>query len=74
VLFDGAAAELLALQRALAARPGPIVPVFCARPDGAYPIEFLRRETVVSCNTTAAGGNANLMMIDALHSEPPGGT
>lgn len=63
VLFEGERAALLALQQVLAAREGKIVPVFTARPDGAYPLEWLVLERSVSTNTTAAGGNANLMMI-----------
>ena len=47
----------------MAGRPGPIVPVHVAGPDGDYPLEWLVRERALSANTTAAGGNANLMMI-----------
>lgn len=63
VLFEGEPAALLALGQALAERDGPIIPVFTARPDGAYPAEFLVLERSISTNTTADGGNANLMMI-----------
>lgn len=63
VLFDGETTALLALGQALAARDGPIVPVFAARPDDRYPAEFLVLERSLSTNTTAADGNANLMMI-----------
>ncbi len=63
VLFQGDAATLLALARDVAGRPGPIAQIHVAGPDGAYPLEWLVQERSVSTNTTAAGGNANLMMI-----------
>ena len=59
VLFDGTAADLLALGKRLAARDGPIVPVFVE----PYPLEFLSDEVSLSVNTAAAGGNASLMTI-----------
>ncbi|MDP2333306.1 MAG: bifunctional proline dehydrogenase/L-glutamate gamma-semialdehyde dehydrogenase PutA [Reyranella sp.] len=59
VLFDGSADDLLALGRKLAARDGPIVPIFVA----PYPLEFLFDEVTLSVNTAAAGGNASLMAI-----------
>ncbi|HYX03447.1 MAG TPA: aldehyde dehydrogenase family protein, partial [Reyranella sp.] len=59
VLFEGSAEELLALNRRLAARDGPIVPVHLA----PYPREFLTDEVSLSINTAAAGGNASLMTI-----------
>ncbi len=58
-LFDGTAAELLALGRRLAERDGPIVPVYVP----PYPLEFLVDEVSLSVNTAAAGGNASLMTI-----------
>ena len=63
VLFDGDARALLTTLAAVAERPGPLVPVLVARPEGAYPAEMLVLERSVSTNTTAAGGNANLMML-----------
>ncbi|MDR3539257.1 MAG: trifunctional transcriptional regulator/proline dehydrogenase/L-glutamate gamma-semialdehyde dehydrogenase [Acetobacteraceae bacterium] len=63
VLFSGDAEALRTLSQAVAARPGPIVPVHVTRPDGQYPLEWLVQERAISTNTTAAGGNANLMMI-----------
>jgi RHH-type proline utilization regulon transcriptional repressor/proline dehydrogenase/delta 1-pyrroline-5-carboxylate dehydrogenase len=63
VLFDGDASDLTALCQTMAARPGPIIPVHVAQPDGSYPLEWLVQERSVSINTTAAGGNAHLMMI-----------
>jgi RHH-type proline utilization regulon transcriptional repressor/proline dehydrogenase/delta 1-pyrroline-5-carboxylate dehydrogenase len=38
------------------------VPLVVARADGSFPLEVLIREHSVSVNTTAAGGNASLMM------------
>ncbi|WP_395712333.1 bifunctional proline dehydrogenase/L-glutamate gamma-semialdehyde dehydrogenase PutA [Reyranella sp.] len=58
-LFAGSAADLLALNRRLADRPGRIVPVFVE----PYPREFLVDEVSLSINTAAAGGNASLMAI-----------
>jgi RHH-type proline utilization regulon transcriptional repressor/proline dehydrogenase/delta 1-pyrroline-5-carboxylate dehydrogenase len=63
VLFDGPASALLALMQDLAARPGPVIPVYAAPPGGVYPWEGLVLERSISTNTTAAGGNASLMMI-----------
>ena len=68
VLFEGDGDDLLALSRAVAARPGPIVPVLGVRSEelsagGAYALEMLVREVSVCVNTAAAGGNASLMMV-----------
>ena len=63
VLFDGSPVGLATVCRAMAARPGPIVAVHTVQPDGFYPLEWLVQERSVSINTTAAGGNAHLMMI-----------
>ena len=63
VLFNGTDADLLALNGAMADRAGQIVPVYTARPGGAYPLDGLVRERSISINTTAAGGNAHLMTI-----------
>ena len=60
VLFEGDRAALAALLDRLARQDGPIVPVL-AGPDPL--LDMLVQEQVVSTNTTAAGGNANLMMI-----------
>ena len=45
--------------------PGPIVPVHAAHTGAAlpYPCDWLLEEVSTSINTTAAGGNASLMMI-----------
>ncbi len=63
VLFAGAAGELITLNQRLASRAGAIIAVHTPGADGDYPREWLVRERTVSINTTAAGGNANLMMI-----------
>jgi RHH-type proline utilization regulon transcriptional repressor/proline dehydrogenase/delta 1-pyrroline-5-carboxylate dehydrogenase len=63
VLFQGSRDELIALNGRLAARQGAIIAVHVADDTGDYPVHWLVRERSVSVNTTAAGGNANLMMI-----------
>ncbi len=63
ILFAGTSDALKPLSRAMADRAGPIVPIHIAGPDGRYPLDWLVQERSVSTNTTAAGGNANLMMI-----------
>ncbi|MDW8337274.1 MAG: bifunctional proline dehydrogenase/L-glutamate gamma-semialdehyde dehydrogenase PutA [Tepidimonas sp.] len=62
--FDGDAAALVALQQALAARPGPVVPVVTGAPDQTRPLAGLLTERSLSVNTAAAGGNATLMTLD----------
>ncbi len=61
VLFDGDADPLRALTQEMAAREGPIVPVY--RGVGDSSLEWLVRERSISTNTAAAGGNATLMAI-----------
>ena len=63
VLFDGASEDLLATVQAVAERAGPIVPVHTSRDGCHYGRDMLVQEQSVSTNTTAAGGNAHLMMI-----------
>ena len=69
LLFEGDSDALMALNRALAERPGAIVPVHgVTRADLAegrddYPLFMLLEERAVSINTAAAGGNASLMTI-----------
>jgi RHH-type proline utilization regulon transcriptional repressor/proline dehydrogenase/delta 1-pyrroline-5-carboxylate dehydrogenase len=60
VLFEGEADALLVLLDRLARREGPVVPVLAGP---GYALDMLMQEQVVSTNTTAAGGNANLMTI-----------
>ena len=68
VLFEGDSDDLGALNQAVAARSGPIVPVQGLSPDdiehgAGYSVVPLLREVSVSVNTAAAGGNASLMMV-----------
>ena len=63
VLFSGPAEDMLALSQEAAERTGSVVSIHKSRPDGRYSLEWLVLERSVSTNTTAAGGNANLMMI-----------
>ena len=65
VLVEGDAARVAATVARVAAWPGPIVPVHATTSgqDLTYPCEWLLEEVSTSINTTAAGGNASLMMI-----------
>jgi RHH-type transcriptional regulator, proline utilization regulon repressor / proline dehydrogenase / delta 1-pyrroline-5-carboxylate dehydrogenase len=66
-LHEGDARDLLALLDSLAGRDGPIVPVQSlknpATTSHGYVFDQLVAERTVSVNTTAAGGNANLMTL-----------
>jgi RHH-type proline utilization regulon transcriptional repressor/proline dehydrogenase/delta 1-pyrroline-5-carboxylate dehydrogenase len=64
VLFSGDACSLRTINQTLSADEGPIVPLVAVRPDGSFPLELLLREQSISINTAAAGGNANLLMIE----------
>ncbi len=57
VLWWGEEATARALEQALAARPGPILPLLTTRPDAAHVLA----ERHVCIDTTAAGGNAALL-------------
>jgi RHH-type proline utilization regulon transcriptional repressor/proline dehydrogenase/delta 1-pyrroline-5-carboxylate dehydrogenase len=63
--FDAVAisdsARIAEVERALAARPGPIVQIAYAAPE--FRLFRLVREKCISINTAAAGGNASLMTI-----------
>ncbi len=63
VLFAGSPDDLTRLAQRLCERPGPLVQIHVAGPDGRYPAEWLVLEQSISTNTTAAGGNASLMTI-----------
>jgi RHH-type proline utilization regulon transcriptional repressor/proline dehydrogenase/delta 1-pyrroline-5-carboxylate dehydrogenase len=64
VLHHGSAAELLAVCRQVAARPGAIVGITGLAPgDSDIPLERLLVERSLSINTAAAGGNASLMTM-----------
>ncbi|WP_408586007.1 trifunctional transcriptional regulator/proline dehydrogenase/L-glutamate gamma-semialdehyde dehydrogenase [Novosphingobium sp.] len=64
-LVEGGAERVVALAREVAAMNGPIVPVYVADPAQglAYACYWLLEEVSTSINTTAAGGNASLMML-----------
>ncbi|MED5547449.1 MAG: bifunctional proline dehydrogenase/L-glutamate gamma-semialdehyde dehydrogenase PutA [Pseudomonadota bacterium] len=62
-LVEGGKDALLKACADMAERPGPIVPVHAAGRPGPG-LAWLLEEVSVSINTTAAGGNASLMMID----------
>ena len=61
VLFDGDAQQAGDLRIQLAARHGPILSLLQATPH--YDLSRLVHERTVSVNTTAAGGNASLMVM-----------
>ena len=67
VLHDGDGDSLRHWLGVIAARPGPVVPVFVpsSGPDGTphYDPSWLVNERSISTNTAAAGGNASLMSI-----------
>jgi RHH-type proline utilization regulon transcriptional repressor/proline dehydrogenase/delta 1-pyrroline-5-carboxylate dehydrogenase len=64
VLHHGDRESLLALQRRLAQRRGPIVGLQGLRPgEGEIALERLLVERCISINTAAAGGNASLTAV-----------
>ncbi len=62
-LFDGDADTLSGVMRRLAGREGALVGCYLPDTMRRYPVERLLVERVVSINTSAAGGNATLMMV-----------
>ncbi|MDE1917839.1 MAG: trifunctional transcriptional regulator/proline dehydrogenase/L-glutamate gamma-semialdehyde dehydrogenase [Sphingomonadales bacterium] len=64
-LIEGEPKEILAVTQQLAALPGSIVSPHAVAVGevGRYPLDALLEEVTISTNTTAAGGNASLMMI-----------
>ncbi|MFW2831198.1 trifunctional transcriptional regulator/proline dehydrogenase/L-glutamate gamma-semialdehyde dehydrogenase [Sphingomonas sp. ID0503] len=64
-LVEGGEKRIAAMAETVATMPGPIVPVHAAAPGQplAYQLDWLLEEVSTSINTTAAGGNASLMMI-----------
>lgn len=64
-LVEGDDAKVLELLASLAASERPVIPVHRADTEQslAYPVNLLLEEVATSINTTAAGGNASLMMI-----------
>ena len=65
-LVEGGHDRVVAMARALAAMPGPIVPIHVLGAESEFDglLTWLFEEVSISINTTAAGGNASLMMID----------
>jgi RHH-type proline utilization regulon transcriptional repressor/proline dehydrogenase/delta 1-pyrroline-5-carboxylate dehydrogenase len=64
-LVEGDASAVAATVASVAELPGPIVSVHAAERDEplAYHCDWLLEEVSTSINTTAAGGNASLMMM-----------
>jgi len=64
-LVEGKADKIAATGQFLAERPGPIISLHAAPLGrmGCHPVDLLLEEVSISINTTAAGGNASLMMI-----------
>jgi RHH-type proline utilization regulon transcriptional repressor/proline dehydrogenase/delta 1-pyrroline-5-carboxylate dehydrogenase len=63
VLVEGGPERVAETVAWAAALPGTIVPVHAAGDDGQWDCDRLLEEVSISINTTAAGGNASLMMI-----------
>ncbi|MCP1468759.1 RHH-type proline utilization regulon transcriptional repressor/proline dehydrogenase/delta 1-pyrroline-5-carboxylate dehydrogenase [Sphingobium sp. OAS761] len=61
-LVEGGPDRVAALVESVAGLDGPIVPVHAEGPEG-YCLDWLLEEVSTSVNTTAAGGNASLMML-----------
>ena len=62
-LVEGDSAKIAATAQCVADMPGPIVPVHVDEHGQGYCLDWLLEEVSTSINTTAAGGNASLMMI-----------
>ncbi|MBH1999980.1 MAG: trifunctional transcriptional regulator/proline dehydrogenase/L-glutamate gamma-semialdehyde dehydrogenase, partial [Sphingomonadaceae bacterium] len=62
-LVEGDAAKVAATVQSVADLPGPIVSVHADAHGDGYCLDWLLEEVSTSINTTAAGGNASLMMI-----------
>jgi RHH-type proline utilization regulon transcriptional repressor/proline dehydrogenase/delta 1-pyrroline-5-carboxylate dehydrogenase len=62
-LVEGDAAKVAATVKGVADLPGPIVSVHADDHGHGYCLDWLLEEQSTSINTTAAGGNASLMMI-----------
>lgn len=62
-LVEGDAAKILATAQCVADLPGPIVSVHADDHGRGYCLDWLLEERSTSINTTAAGGNASLMML-----------
>ena len=66
VLVEGNDSSVLAAMEFARKLEGPIVSVHTARPEAILPYapQWLLEEVTISINTTAAGGNASLMMLE----------
>jgi RHH-type proline utilization regulon transcriptional repressor/proline dehydrogenase/delta 1-pyrroline-5-carboxylate dehydrogenase len=64
VLYSGPVVEARRLRNELAARDGALVPLILSDVRD-FPLYRLTVERVITVNTTAAGGNATLIMLDA---------
>jgi RHH-type proline utilization regulon transcriptional repressor/proline dehydrogenase/delta 1-pyrroline-5-carboxylate dehydrogenase len=62
-LVEGDRETVGAIVRRIAAMPGPILLAQAESADRTYRLDWLVEEVSTSINTTAAGGNASLMMI-----------
>jgi RHH-type proline utilization regulon transcriptional repressor/proline dehydrogenase/delta 1-pyrroline-5-carboxylate dehydrogenase len=62
-LVEGDAAKIAASAQSVADRPGPIVSLHADDHGHGYCLDWLLEEVSTSINTTAAGGNASLMML-----------
>ena len=62
-LFAGDADQFGEALKQIAQREGALIGCHIADVNGRYPLERLLAERVVSINTSAAGGNASLMMV-----------
>lgn len=67
-LLEGEGEELIALNKTIAALPGPLLLVQAAASadmgdSNPYCLDWLVEEVSISTNTAAAGGNASLMAI-----------
>lgn len=63
VLVEGDEHQIATVVQSVAAMPGRIISVHAQLPGGGYCLDWLLEEVSTSINTTAAGGNASLMMI-----------
>lgn len=64
MLVEGDANRIMRATAAATAMPGPVVSVHAPDKEGDYVLDWLLEERSTSINTTAAGGNASLMMIE----------
>ncbi|APE28081.1 bifunctional proline dehydrogenase/L-glutamate gamma-semialdehyde dehydrogenase PutA [Aurantiacibacter gangjinensis] len=63
VLVEDGGQDIVAIQKAIAAKDGPIPIIQAASERTAYRTDWMLEELSVSIDTTAAGGNASLMAV-----------